>query len=291
MRLIESGVKLMATQGYHRTSIQQIAEAAGISKGAFYLYFDSKEAFVATAFEYFHTRIRQRIETIQKQNLSPKQSLAQEINVMTESIYQYKNFIIMHIREKVSIGKHTNHLIQEINWYNFRWLRDHIKTIYGERVNDYLLDCIIQFEGLMSGYFKSIVIDHVNINIDHMGPFLVERLDDLVNGMINKNDTPLMSSIYRTKLDLMLEDGTKDQKTYDMLFRMKEKIDILSLDQKKKDELHDVVNTVLRKVSEETMQTVVIQGLLVHLQRIPELMALCEQFAEIIQIDLIDLHK
>ena len=40
----EAALELFAHNGYHSTSISQIAKAAGVSKGLMYNYFDSKEA-------------------------------------------------------------------------------------------------------------------------------------------------------------------------------------------------------------------------------------------------------
>lgn len=42
--IIESAYELFTTQGYENTSIMNIALKAGVGKGTFYLYFDSKEA-------------------------------------------------------------------------------------------------------------------------------------------------------------------------------------------------------------------------------------------------------
>jgi AcrR family transcriptional regulator len=42
-RLLESAVRVVATEGYEGASIDKIAEAAGYSKGAFYSNFSSKE--------------------------------------------------------------------------------------------------------------------------------------------------------------------------------------------------------------------------------------------------------
>jgi AcrR family transcriptional regulator len=42
-RLIERGRECLATYGIRRTSVEDLTGAAGISKGAFYLFFDSKE--------------------------------------------------------------------------------------------------------------------------------------------------------------------------------------------------------------------------------------------------------
>lgn len=43
-----AGLELFETQGFHRASVEQIASAAGVARGTFYLYFEDKEAlFVA----------------------------------------------------------------------------------------------------------------------------------------------------------------------------------------------------------------------------------------------------
>jgi AcrR family transcriptional regulator len=43
-RLVEQGYRLFATYGLKKTSIDELAAAASISKGAFYLFYESKEA-------------------------------------------------------------------------------------------------------------------------------------------------------------------------------------------------------------------------------------------------------
>jgi AcrR family transcriptional regulator len=42
--LLEAGLALFQTQGFDRTSIEQLAAEAGVARGTFYLYFDDKEA-------------------------------------------------------------------------------------------------------------------------------------------------------------------------------------------------------------------------------------------------------
>lgn len=42
-RLLAAATRLFAEQGYDRTSVQEIVEAAGVTKGALYHYFGSKE--------------------------------------------------------------------------------------------------------------------------------------------------------------------------------------------------------------------------------------------------------
>ncbi len=53
-RLLEKGGDLVSTRGFNATGVQEITAAAGVPKGSFYNYFDSKEAFaVAVLTEYW----------------------------------------------------------------------------------------------------------------------------------------------------------------------------------------------------------------------------------------------
>jgi TetR/AcrR family transcriptional repressor of nem operon len=53
-RLLEKGGDLVSSRGFNATGVQEITAAAGVPKGSFYNYFDSKEAFaVAILTEYW----------------------------------------------------------------------------------------------------------------------------------------------------------------------------------------------------------------------------------------------
>jgi len=49
--ILWSGLEVMKTQGYNGTSVKDIVDAAGVPKGSFYNYFESKESFAVDALE------------------------------------------------------------------------------------------------------------------------------------------------------------------------------------------------------------------------------------------------
>lgn len=51
--LLEAGLKLVAEQGLELASLDQVAEAAGFTKGAIYRQFRSKPAFILAIFEQY----------------------------------------------------------------------------------------------------------------------------------------------------------------------------------------------------------------------------------------------
>jgi len=50
-RIIDAAVKVFAERGFHRATMQDIAEAAGVGKGTTYLYFGSKDKLLEHIFE------------------------------------------------------------------------------------------------------------------------------------------------------------------------------------------------------------------------------------------------
>lgn len=52
-KLLDHGVNLLMTQGYHATGVNEIVNAAGVPKGSFYSYFESKEAFAVEVIAHY----------------------------------------------------------------------------------------------------------------------------------------------------------------------------------------------------------------------------------------------
>jgi len=60
-RLLEQGYRQFSAYGLRKTNIEEIAKAAGISKGAFYNFYESKEALFMDVAEWAEARYRREI--------------------------------------------------------------------------------------------------------------------------------------------------------------------------------------------------------------------------------------
>ena len=60
-RLMDAGRELFAGRGIRATTVEQLARAAGISKGAFYLFYPSKEALFFALMEEIETELQGRL--------------------------------------------------------------------------------------------------------------------------------------------------------------------------------------------------------------------------------------
>jgi AcrR family transcriptional regulator len=62
-RLLSHATKLFAKKGFDRTSVQEIVEAAGVTKGAMYHYFDSKDDLL---YEIYARVLREQTDQLEK---------------------------------------------------------------------------------------------------------------------------------------------------------------------------------------------------------------------------------
>jgi AcrR family transcriptional regulator len=75
-RLLKEGYQRFSAYGLKKTNIEELAEAAKISKGAFYLFYESKEALFMDVAELAEQRYRQEIlAAIDLPGLSPRARL------------------------------------------------------------------------------------------------------------------------------------------------------------------------------------------------------------------------
>ena len=72
-RLRAAGRELFARRGIRATTVEQLARAAGISKGAFYLFYPSKEALFFTLVEEIEAALQGRLE--EQAAASPRDAL------------------------------------------------------------------------------------------------------------------------------------------------------------------------------------------------------------------------
>lgn len=61
---MDAAVKVFSHKGYRRASITDIIATAGVARGTFYLYFESKEEVFRAIVDGFHARIQRQLELI-----------------------------------------------------------------------------------------------------------------------------------------------------------------------------------------------------------------------------------
>jgi AcrR family transcriptional regulator len=74
-KLMRVSVELFAEHGYAQTSVQQIVDAAGVTKGALYHYFTSKDDLLFDIYDRLLSMQREHLERLVARGLDPQQTI------------------------------------------------------------------------------------------------------------------------------------------------------------------------------------------------------------------------
>lgn len=101
--LISKGTALFSVHGLKKTSIDELTREVGISKGTFYLFFESKEKLYISIFERIESKVRRRIEEIvENPHKSEREKLKEAI------LYQFQSLEANPILKSALEGKSGN---------------------------------------------------------------------------------------------------------------------------------------------------------------------------------------
>ncbi len=119
-RLLEAGQKQFTTYGLKKTNVEELAVAAGISKGAFYLFYESKEALLMDLMEQAEVLYRQEVlAVIDSPGLSARDRL---YTVLQKAFTLWKTFPILQLfarsdhallSRRIPLEKLQQHLVND----------------------------------------------------------------------------------------------------------------------------------------------------------------------------------
>ena len=177
--IIESAMKLFATKGVNATSVQEIVTASGISKGAFYLYFKSKDELLLATLRYYYDKIQKKMLDIEQESLLPREKFAKQLHCQFNDIQKHKEFIIMHARENaIPFNKEVEEFMMRMKLESHAFYRNSLLSIYDEKIMPYLLDLVIMVEGICRGYLELIILQATEIDLSYVSAFILKREDN-----------------------------------------------------------------------------------------------------------------
>ena len=98
--LLERSLELFGAQGFHATSVQEIVERAGLTKGAFYHHFASKEDVLLLIHDEFLQTQGDRVAEIVAAYDSPVEQLTEIVRYSVLSVARYQAHVAVFFQER-----------------------------------------------------------------------------------------------------------------------------------------------------------------------------------------------
>jgi AcrR family transcriptional regulator len=179
--VIEKAHELFVDKGYQNTSIQDILDFSGISKGTFYNYFSSKnELLIAVFTSIFKKMDRERTKLLIGQDPGDIEIFIKQMELQMRS--NQKNRVFTLFEEVLySNDNELKKFLEQGQFMMLRWLYNRFIDLFGEEKQPYLMDCAIMFMGILHQNFHIDYIAHgTNTRVNHIVRYSVERIVKIV---------------------------------------------------------------------------------------------------------------
>ncbi|WP_373894689.1 TetR/AcrR family transcriptional regulator [Virgibacillus natechei] len=180
--MLDAAVQLFQKNGFHSTSVEDITSKCGISKGAFYNHFDSKESMILQVLQRYYDEMFQEADNFSEDvHRSPLQVLKTKITVELEKSIGYRYFFHAVLTDFPPGGEGP--IPKELSRMQHRlhgWHKHAILEAFGPKSRAYLNDLAVVMEGMIHSYLMKIIWEGPALLLDRLGNFIGECLHAIV---------------------------------------------------------------------------------------------------------------
>ncbi|MEH7451358.1 TetR/AcrR family transcriptional regulator [Gottfriedia acidiceleris] len=255
--------ELFIEKGFQATSIQDILDYSGISKGTFYNYFSSKSDLVVALFNMIYKKLEhERNELLIGQSPSNIEIFIKQITLLMEA--NRDNKLISLFEEVIYINDlDIKKFIREGNFKTLNWVYTRFLDIFGNEKKDFLLDSAIMFLGIIHHNVRYYdLAKDMNISMDQVVRYSVKRMIKIVEDVEESGEQLFNLELLDRWLPVRKTEENLQQKLSGIICTMK-KSAINSNDQQKYNELLDFLQNEL--LQSKTPRKYLIESALVSL--------------------------
>ena len=147
-RLLLSAKRLFSEKGYYGTSVEEIVRSAGLSKGAFYFHFKSKEEVFKELIEKIHKDIMEGLERWKKKGGS--KAVEGFILELVEKLHDEREIVNIFLFQTISCGED----FRELYFEKTHQVREGIKELLGTEEKELISDIIL-------GFIRQVVLEYI----------------------------------------------------------------------------------------------------------------------------------
>lgn len=180
--LMKQAVHLFSLKGFHQTSVNEIAQASGISKGAFYKHFDSKETLFMKIIKNYHEEIIHESASIKfSDSLTPLEVFSQKIALEIERVLDNQEFFLMAFKDfPPGENKEIADLFQELQFSTMAFHKKSIMDAFGPKVEPFLSDLATILGGILREYFITLILENKQISAKKLSIFITGSMNAII---------------------------------------------------------------------------------------------------------------
>jgi len=115
--ILNAAAALFGRRGYHATTVADVIDAAAISRGTFYLYFDNKDTLFLELIEQFIQRIMAVVRVVDPTGEDPTGKIYDNVRRVVDVVFDNRDLTVMVLREGIGLKPDVDEKLQR--FYGF----------------------------------------------------------------------------------------------------------------------------------------------------------------------------
>ncbi len=256
--IMEKAIELFAKQGFEATSVQQITEHCGISKGAFYLSFKSKDELIIALIDHFMIQIISSIDYVVKSSEDSNELLYKFYYSTYHSFHKHSDFARMFMKEQTQTF--NQEFISKTRYYDSlidKIILTMIDRLYGESVKETKYDLLFCIKGFMRTYSELFLFYNVTLDLNLLSKSLVEK----TNLLAKHTSIPFISQDLMKMFELSTFEELKQEQILELL---EQKIEELEASIEK-----ESLTLLKQHIVEQNLSRAIVKGLVENIRNHP----------------------
>lgn len=283
-QILATAMQLFAVKGASATSMQELAELCGMSKGSLYLYFKSKEELVQQLQLYCLLQIRDPLVREEQENNKPeREKLRNQVEILLHHVYELREFLQRQIQDAAESGMTgLPDWMKETNGALIQWFEAKMKALYGPGITPYTGDLVLVVHGMLNSYLRLIFHPDALIPLSRMADHLVEHMDIVTAGLLSDRPAPLLS---KQALERWIGGSIAEspRSPLQLVKEMKSRLGELAEASKRVEEASESLSILEGELLVPYPRKAIITGMLHNLESVPELDSLLAEFKHLVR--------
>jgi len=176
--IMEKALELFSEQGFEATSVQQITERCGISKGAFYLSFKTKDELLFSMVDYYLQQFIADIDQVVRNTNKKEVVLVDFYKGIFQTFKKHAASSRVFFNEKVFLTK--KELFHKVSAYEAdlsKFIVQMLEQLYQEELQNTIYDVMYCVKGFVKGYAELFMFSNLPLDLDQLAKSLAEKTD------------------------------------------------------------------------------------------------------------------
>jgi len=268
--IMEKALELFVENGFESTSVQQITERCGISKGAFYLHFKSKDELIYCLIDQFMSDFIAKVEQSVSEATPSEELLYNLLHLIFNEFQEQANIAKLFMKEQVvSFNKE---LLEKMKMYQSMFNKMILSVVQRQFVQTNKkmhLDLVMVINGLTKSYSELFFLGDCSVDIENLCNSIVEKVTIIAEHAKIHTITP----------DYFASTNDEVQVTREMIIELIDEVIIETEDYKL---VQESLVLLRENLIEPNLSDVIIQGLLKNIRTHDQ----CKWIAFLYQIEI-----